>query len=69
MAVTGGEWMARWRSDEGDDELSETIAACGLFCRIFPDSFYVDRRGREYVDRKRKRDIIGWQVAETTGPR
>lgn len=33
---------------------SELIAACELFCRVFPDRFYVDRRGREYVDRRRE---------------
>ena len=36
---------------------AETIEAFANFCRIFPDRFYVDRRGREYVNRGGKKDF------------
>ena len=35
-----------------DQPGEELVAGYERFCRTFPDAFYVDRRGREYVDRK-----------------
>jgi hypothetical protein len=50
----------RAESDDGkpDEKASAQndarLAAYEWFCRVFPDRFYVDRRGREYVDRRKK---------------
>ncbi|OYP28230.1 DUF1592 domain-containing protein [Rhodopirellula sp. MGV] len=41
---------------QGTDELDEAQLrqSYEAFCRLFPDRFYVDRRGREYVGQKEK---------------
>ena len=38
------------------DSRDEMIAAYELFCRVFPDTFYIDRRGRDYLDPDKNRD-------------
>ncbi len=39
---------------EASPELVEEFAE---LCRVFPDAFYVDRRGREYVQRKKRQEL------------
>lgn len=40
------------RLPEDPERRTRAIAALERFCRVFPDRFYVDRRGRQYLNRK-----------------
>ena len=39
-----------------ESERDRKLSALELFCRVFPDQFFIDRRGRAYVENKNKRD-------------
>ncbi len=36
-----------------DDQLAQFQSDCQQFCAVFPDSFYVSERGRDYLDKPR----------------
>jgi len=50
------------RLPEDPEARERTVAAWERFCEVFPNRFYVDRRGREYLDPEKNRDQLESEV-------